>query len=499
MLSSALRRNTAANALGQAAAILIQLAMVPVYLRWMGLEAYGVLGLFITLQAAVLVLDVGMSSTVNRELARSTDDASRERAARVVRSFEWVVWSAALALVLLGAALAPGVATHWLNPQQLSGREVTMGLLLLVATAAAMWPTALYGGVLAGLQRQVLLNVVNTVFLALRAVGVLLPLALAEATLPVFFGWQLALTLLHAVVLAVLCWARLPAVPVGFDPGAVRSVLGFAGAVAGIGLLSFIVVQADRIILSRMLPLDALGRYAVAAAAAAALHRIMMPLMSATYPRFSELHGSAALNDLRTLYRRSVQLATALVVPASLLLAAYAGDVLRLWTGDRALAVAAAPLLSLLALGFGLNALTAQPLALLLAHGRPDINLRLLLVGTISLLPCMLWAASVWGAVGAAAAWLIYNMFHLAGMVALVPTMEGASHARTWWSDTWPPAAAALAVVLLMRLGVPVLPEGAAGLLVLLSMALATLGAAALTVPFARNQVRGLMRRLSGR
>jgi hypothetical protein len=58
MLSSALRRNTVANALGRAAGVLIQRAMVPVYLRWLG-------------------LDGGMSGTVDRELARSGDAAAR--------------------------------------------------------------------------------------------------------------------------------------------------------------------------------------------------------------------------------------------------------------------------------------------------------------------------------------------------------------------------------------------------------------------------------------
>ena len=43
---------------------------VPVYISYLGIEAYGLIGLFATLQAWLSLLDLGLSPTLNREMAR---------------------------------------------------------------------------------------------------------------------------------------------------------------------------------------------------------------------------------------------------------------------------------------------------------------------------------------------------------------------------------------------------------------------------------------------
>jgi len=62
--------NILANLSGTAWSALIGLAMVPLYIRLLGIEAYGLIGFSITLQAILQILDFGLSPTVNRELAR---------------------------------------------------------------------------------------------------------------------------------------------------------------------------------------------------------------------------------------------------------------------------------------------------------------------------------------------------------------------------------------------------------------------------------------------
>src|SRR5258708_11875863 len=69
---SSLRSNFAANIAGQACVALIQLLVIPIYVRLLGIEAYGLIGFFVALQATVQVLDLGVSATVTRELAKST-------------------------------------------------------------------------------------------------------------------------------------------------------------------------------------------------------------------------------------------------------------------------------------------------------------------------------------------------------------------------------------------------------------------------------------------
>lgn len=54
----ALKRNLIANYLGQAWRALMGLAFIPLYIHYLGIEAYGLIGLFATLQVCLGLLDM---------------------------------------------------------------------------------------------------------------------------------------------------------------------------------------------------------------------------------------------------------------------------------------------------------------------------------------------------------------------------------------------------------------------------------------------------------
>ena len=67
---SSLKINILANFAGQAWSGLLTLALVPVYIKFLGIEAYGLIGFYAMLQGMLVVLDFGLGQTLNRELAR---------------------------------------------------------------------------------------------------------------------------------------------------------------------------------------------------------------------------------------------------------------------------------------------------------------------------------------------------------------------------------------------------------------------------------------------
>jgi len=70
-----IKRNTIANWIGQGVSALMGLAFVPLYIRYLGMEAYGLIGIFVLLQAWLSILDMGITPTLNREMARFTAGA----------------------------------------------------------------------------------------------------------------------------------------------------------------------------------------------------------------------------------------------------------------------------------------------------------------------------------------------------------------------------------------------------------------------------------------
>ncbi len=66
---SQLKRNIIANFAGKAWTALISLAFIPLYISFIGIEGYGLVGVYLALFAVFSLLDLGLGTTLNRELA----------------------------------------------------------------------------------------------------------------------------------------------------------------------------------------------------------------------------------------------------------------------------------------------------------------------------------------------------------------------------------------------------------------------------------------------
>ena len=75
-----LKRNLVANYAGQAWSAVMGLAFIPVYIHYLGVEAYGLIGLFAVLQAWLALLDMGLTPTLAREMGRYTGVPTPRRA-----------------------------------------------------------------------------------------------------------------------------------------------------------------------------------------------------------------------------------------------------------------------------------------------------------------------------------------------------------------------------------------------------------------------------------
>ena len=65
-----LRRNILVNYASQIYVTLVGIVVVPLYIKYMGAEAYGLVGFFAMLQTWFMLLDMGLTPTMARETAR---------------------------------------------------------------------------------------------------------------------------------------------------------------------------------------------------------------------------------------------------------------------------------------------------------------------------------------------------------------------------------------------------------------------------------------------
>lgn len=407
-----IKRNILANYASQAYVTLAMLVMLPLYLRYMGAEAYGLVGFFTMLNAFFMLLDVGLSPTLSRETARYQGGAIDAPTLRgLVRILELIFISVALLAVTGFVFTSDFLAGQWLKVEHLPLDEVQSAVMLMGLTIPLRWMSGLYRGAVNGFERQVWLAGFNILIATARFVGVLVVFVLIDTTPTTFFSYQLLIAGIELSGLAWITYRLLPeqatAQTLYQSWRSLKDVLHFSLTIAFTGAVWVLVTQVDKLVLSRMLTLSDYGYFTLAVVVASGVNLIGAPITQALQPRLTRLIAEGNEAGAIILYHKATQIVTILATTATLSLAVFAAPVMWVWTGNATAVNKAAPLLVLYAIGNGLVALVSLPYALQYAKG----NLRLHLIGNAVLLllmvPCLILVAGRWGAIGAGWVWLV--------------------------------------------------------------------------------------------
>ncbi|MCK4823773.1 oligosaccharide flippase family protein, partial [bacterium] len=298
---SVLKKNLVANFTGSGWTAIMSLVFVPLYIKFMGVESYGLVGIFASLLSIFGLLDMGLSTILNRELARLSALPNKAQEMRdFVRTLEVIYWGVGLFIALAVITLASPIAYHWVQSDKLALSTVHQALMIMGCIMAFQWPLRCYSGGLMGLQKQVLLNGINVGAATLRGLGAVLVLWQISPTIQAFFTWQIIISFLHTSTTAAFLWKKLP--KTGhfsyFQKKLLLPVWRFSAGLTGISVVSLILTQTDKIILSRMLTLEMFGYYTLATVVAQGLYVFYGPIYSALFPRFCQLISMSDHSEL---------------------------------------------------------------------------------------------------------------------------------------------------------------------------------------------------------
>jgi len=428
-----LKLNVFSNLAGTGWLALVQILVVPMYLHLLGIEGYALIAFYLTLQGTLRILDLGLTPTVNRELARYSVSPHLAREARdFVRTFEALYWAISLLVAGLVWLAAPAIAYRWLQSSGVPPETVLASIRSMGLLAALQWPLSFYQGGLMGLERQALLNVVRAVMMTLMAAAGVLVLLLIAPSITLFFWSQIAVTALHVVVMRSVLWRSVPDAREAprITPGLFAGVYRFAAGISGITACSLVITQADKILLSKMLRLEMFGFYTLAGVVGNALSSMNAPIFNAMFPRLTTLVAEGREAVVAALFRLASQCVAVVTVPAALVMSLFSLEILTLWTRNAQTAQHVAPLLAVYILGTALNSLMNLPYALQLAHGWTRLSLLLNLAVAIAIVPALFLAVNSFGALGAAMVWTATNL-------TLVCISVPATHRRLMGDSGW--------------------------------------------------------------
>lgn len=410
-----LRHNVIANYVGQGYSALIAVLIYPLFLQFLGEESYGLLGFFMTLQAWLILFDIGVTPALSREAANARTGYNQlGHFYNLLRSVETLFIVLSLLTFSIGLIFVEWIHYSWLNIQSLPAEYVELALSLMFFVISLQWFITLYRSVLNGLELQVWLNKLTVFTSTIRY-----PLSLC---LMYFFDYGL----LSFVFVQLLCSffelfciafkvseyksQNIPEHKSVFDKMALRSIAPFAlkiGLSTGVWLF---VSQFDRLILSNVLPIGEYGYFTLLMIVVSGITRLTSPVSIALLPRFSTLVAENNLVGFVNLYRKSTRLMVAFITFIVLFLVFWQNQILILWTRSSDLVVWSENVLTPYLLGTGIMGVLAFQYYLQYAFGNLKYHVYLNISLFFLCVPGVILTANFYGAVGTGYFWLLVQL-----------------------------------------------------------------------------------------
>lgn len=420
--SNLVLRNIVANYASQAYVIVLSLAVVPLYLKYMGIEAYGLVGFFMMLQAWMAAFDFGLGPALGRE-------ASKFKAGKIsAGTLNLFLRTLEKTYILLGACVvficwlsADWVANVWLKLDEVHQQDVSRCITLVGFMFSLRLMSGVYRSGLLGLENHLQANVVLVIIATLRSALVLPILIWVSSSILTFFTFQLFAAIFETGLLKITLRRSLPDRQfVKFQWAVIKEPLRFSGGVAFLAWVWIATSQADKLILSHLLSLKEYAGYILATTVAFGVYSLISPLQQAILPRLVILTEQNRHDQFVSLYRLTSMLMVAIVAGVAGAIVAYPEQVLYTWTGDQPLAEQLAEILRWYAAGTGFMAIAGMSYVLQNAKGDLNLHIKGNILSLIFLIPSLIVSTLQFGALGAAISWAAVNFFFLVFWTSIV-------------------------------------------------------------------------------
>jgi len=448
-----LAKNTIWNLLGNGAPMLVAVVCIPILIRGLGKERFGVLTLAWALIGYASLFDLGLGRALTQLVARKLG-AGEER------EIPALAWTSLLLMLLLGIAgtvcvlvISPWLAGHGLSVPADLQRETLQSFRLLGLSLPFVITTVGLRGLLEAYQRFGLISALRIPLGVFTFAGPLVVLPFSESLVPVV-GTLVAGRILAWAAHLLLCLRFLPDLgrSVVWERSALGPLLRFGGWMTVTNIVGPLMLTLDRFLIGALVSVTAVAYYATPYEVVTKFLLLPSALMGVMFPAFS---AGFARDRERTavLFGRSVKSLFLVLFPILLCTVALAQDGLKLWLGAD-FAQHSFRVVQWLAVGVFINSLAYVPYTLLQGAGRPDLTAVLQFIQLPLYLGLLWWLIVTRGIEGAAIAWcarVAVEVLILFGMARRFLPGKRPIRLRT----TLPPAMAVLILALAARVQGP--------------------------------------------
>ena len=427
------KTNVIANYVGKGLLTLLSIIFIPIYIKYLGIEAYGLIGIYTILLSVMMLVDIGMGQTIVREVAKySSKVLSLNEIKDTLKTFKYLYLIIGLLLLISIYLAAETIVIRWLNIEKLLFEDVLIAIQLMSAMVFVQWISILYRNSIIGLQYQVWLNMSDVGFAIVSKVGVVFILAFLSPTIIAFLMYQLVISTIQLLVMAVKLNSLIPKTTYSekFSFSVVKRLWKFASGVALTTIFGTMISQSDKIILSTLLSLKTFGLYTIASVIGRSLGNVILPITLAIRPKLTILYENNNEKELIEFYHKSAQLMSIMSIPLGIILILFSKEILWIWTNDMYIVEEISLIVSLLVTGTLLNGMMHVPYSLQLSAGWSSLSAKSNIVLFFLMIPILILSINKYGMIAAPLVWVSSNLIYVLVIISIM-------HRRLLITEKW--------------------------------------------------------------
>lgn len=405
------------NYLGKIWNLLSVFIFVPVYIYFLGIESYAIIGFYALILGLISFADAGMSSAITREISLDSEPAYKLNIVKKIECIYWAVLFFIAVLIIVGSRF---IAEKWLVSEQIPLQDLQNYVILIGVGTCIQMVCSLYFGAMFGLGQQVQANTYQIIWTTLKSLFVVALFILIQANLYVFLFWQIICNIIYVLLLryAVFKDLRKKIQPAKLIENFVipSRIFKYIGGMTLVAIISAINSQADKLIISYYYTLKTFGYYTMVSTLAQIPVFLTIPMASFVFPllsKYSENNQQILFNDT---VNKFVHLLYLIVIPVAIIACFYPIELLQAWIRS-GLDVATLSdfnfLICTLMIGSLLLAMQFPFYYTLLANTQTKYTVYQGIVQISLGIPLLLYFAQSWGLKYVGIPWLLINLFAL--------------------------------------------------------------------------------------
>ena len=404
--TGAIGRNIAWNLGGETMPLLAAVVSIPLLVRGLGTERFGVLSLAFALLSYFGIFDVGLGRALTKLAADRLAVGAGEEIPTLFRT------AFVMMLILsIGGGAAMAATSPWLVYRALAipaalRSETVNAFYILALSLPLTITTSAFRGLLSAFHRFDLANAVRIPLGVSMFLSLLLVLPFSRSLVPAATA-LLAVRSLGWLAYLFVCLRIVPEL-VRYEPFRfqfARSLLSFGGWITVSSVVSPAMLYFDRFVIGAMLSTAAVAYYATPCDSILKLSAFPSAVAGVLFPVFANSFADATGDRAASLIRRGSTLILIAIFPVILVIVTLAREGLTLWLGYD-FSLHSAFLVPWLAVGILVNSMGGHlPYVMIQGAHRPDITAKLNLIEMPLYLFLLYLLVHRLGLEGAAIAW----------------------------------------------------------------------------------------------